>query len=464
MSDLPPRGRALAITVGLSLLLLLASVFLVVRSSSEGRAADRAVIHTLDVKRQVAELTTELTLAESGQRGYLFSGDAEMLAPLTVARRQIDRDIDKLRGLVADNPEQARSVDELRPVIDARIASAELVVKMYRENRVEEAAQLVRTQGQALMRDCRVRLAAIDETESRLLIERQQRVALFRSQFVASVAAMVIAGGLLAVFALVSMRRYTASLALSREQLATYNRELEARVAERTAELVRTTEIATRERNRAESLLTDVNHRVGNHLALVSAFLAMQQRAAGHPDAVKALAAARSRVQAIASAHRKLRLGADFASVRASEVLGAVIDDIAAGLPPGELIRIQHQVDAIEINARDAVSLGVLTSELVMNAARHAFPAGASGEVRVIFSLDDARSPFLEVIDNGIGWHGKIAQEPGTQNSGGLGGKIIEMVARQFRGQLERTVVRADAERPGTRVRIELSGLQVVAS
>jgi len=285
-----------------------------------------------------------------------------------------------------------------------------------------------------------------------------------RSQFVASVASLVIAGGLLAVFALFSMRRYSESLALSREQLATYNRELEARVAERTAELVATTEIATRERNRAESLLTDVNHRVGNHLALVSAFLAMQQRAAGHPDAVKALAAARSRVQAIASAHRKLRLGADFASVRASEVLGAVIDDIAAGLPPGERIRIEHQVDAIEINARDAVSLGVLTSELVMNAARHAFPAGAAGEVRVIFSLDAARSPFLEVIDNGVGWHGKIAPESGAQNSGGLGGKIIEMVARQFRGQLARTVVHADADRPGTRVRIELSGLQVVAS
>jgi two-component sensor histidine kinase len=276
---------------------------------------------------------------------------------------------------------------------------------------------------------------------------------------------MLVAGGLLAVFALVSMRRYTKTLAISRERLAKYNSELETRVNERTTELARTTEIATRERIRAESLLTDVNHRVGNHLALVSAFLTMQLRAARHPDAIKALEAARSRVQTIASAHRKLRLGADFASVRASEVLGAVIDDIAAGLPPGDLIRIHHQVDPIEINARDAVSLGVLTSELVMNAARHAFPAGASGEVHVIFSLDGARAPFLEVTDNGVGLNGnKHDFGAGQAAAGGLGSTIIDMVSRQFRGRLERSTTRDDTARPGTRVRIELDGLHFSAA
>ena len=44
---------------------------------------------------------------------------------------------------------------------------------------------------------------------------------------------------------------------------------------------------------------------------------------------------ARMRVQAIASAHRKLRLGADFATVKVNEVLGAVLEDISAGLAAG---------------------------------------------------------------------------------------------------------------------------------
>jgi two-component sensor histidine kinase len=460
----PAQDRTSIVTVGLSFLLLLASVVLVVRNVAEGRAADRAIIHTLNVKRHIAELTTELTSAESGQRGFLFSGEAEMLAPLNVARREIDGQILRLRQLVADNATQMEKVDELRPIVSARLAAADKVVDLYRAGRTEEAAQLVRTRGQALMLDCRLRLAALDELESRLLIERQNRLASVRTQFAGSVTAMVVAGALLALFSLVTTRRYAKSLAASRERLAMYNVELETRVNERTAELAHTTEIATRERARAESLLTDVNHRVGNHLALVSAFLTMQQRVARHPDAIQALEAARSRVQTIASAHRKLRLGADFASVRASEVLGAVIDDIAAGLPPGDLIRIRHQVDPLEINARDAVSLGVLTSELVMNAARHAFPAGTTGEVSVIFSLDGARAPYLEVTDDGVGLNGKAAHESGGHAAGGgLGGKIIDMVSRQFRGRLERSNARDDAARPGTRVRIQLDGLQFVA-
>ena len=181
----------------------------------------------------------------------------------------------------------------------------------------------------------------------------------------------------------------------SRLRLAIHNAELEERVMARTEELAQRPKHAHRERARAESLLTDVNHRVGNNLALVSSFLTMQQRAVKNPDAARALSAARSRVQAIASAHRKLRLGADFATVKVNEVLGAVLEDISAGLPPGDLIRIQCQVEPMEINARDAVSLGVLTSELVMNAVKHAFAPGETGEVSVLLGQGSERGSSI---------------------------------------------------------------------
>jgi two-component sensor histidine kinase/CHASE3 domain sensor protein len=461
MQDLHERAlrpsRALLITIALSFVLLLAAVVMVMRSSIEADQADRMVLHTLAVKRHVAHLVTNLTLAESGQRGFLITDDNSLLAPLAAARREVSPELAALRKLVADNPDQVQRIDALRPAIDKRLAVAQDVVDLYRQGRRQEAAKIVATRGQQLMLECRSLLTALDEAENELLIARQQRVAQIRAQFVSAVTAMLIAGGTLAVFAMISLRRYISALAESRARLATYNVELEERVSQRTAELAHAAELAIRERNRAESLLTDVNHRVGNHLALVSSFLTMQQRTVRHPDAVRALEAARSRVQTIASAHRKLRLGADFASVRANELLGAVIDDIAAGLPPGELIRIQHQVEPLEINARDAVSLGVLASELVMNAAKHAFPLGEAGEVKVIFGAEGAPAPFLEVTDNGVGWHAKH-----TQDSGGLGGKIIEMVSRQFGGRLERSAAQADAARPGTRVRIDLTKLQFI--
>src|SRR5262245_48853923 len=230
---------------------------------------------------------------------------------------------------------------------------------------------------------------------------------------------MLVLCGMFALFAMLSVRRYLTAVEVNRAQLARYNAELESRVAERTADLNRSADVAMRERARAEALLTDVNHRVGNNLALVSSFLTMQQRMVRNPDAARALTAARARVQAIASAHRKLRLGSDFATVKANDVLNAVLDDISAGLSPSDQIRINRQVEPLEIHARDAVSLGVLTSELVMNAVKHAFSPGEPGEVSVTFANEAGSIPVLEVSDDGVGYNEKQTQDVG------LGARII---------------------------------------
>jgi two-component sensor histidine kinase len=340
-------------------------------------------------------------------------------------------------------------------VLVERLGAIEQTLSFARERRRDDAVRVLRQRG---VHDLRERFAALDRAENQLLLARQEHARSVRNQFLVAVTTMLVACGVLAIFALVSVRRYLRAMHESRMHLATYNRELERRVAERTQELAHAAETAERERMRAETLLTDVNHRVGNNLALVSSFLTMQQRVVRSPDAVRALGAARARVQAIASAHRKLRLGTDFASVKANEVLGAVLDDIVAGLPPGESIAIRHELQPLSIAARDAVTLGVLTSELVMNAVKHAFPAGENGEIRVVLACDSGATLFLEVSDNGVGWY-----EKHTGEAHGLGARIVEMVARQFGGVPERSVTTDDTRRPGARIRIGLRQLQVLA-
>jgi two-component sensor histidine kinase len=340
-----------------------------------------------------------------------------------------------------------------------RLDSIDEALALAENNRTETVVQAMGHRGSQIMDDVRSRMDELDEKESDLLEGRRATASALREQFVTAIAAMLLACGVLACVSLFSVRRYVAALDQNRRRLAAYNAELEVRVSERTAELAQATQVATRERGRAEALLTDVNHRVGNNLALVSSFLTMQQRAVKSPEAARALGAARGRVQAIASAHRKLRLGSDFATVKANEVLGAVLEDIAAGLPPGDLIKINLQIAPLEIHARDAVSLGVLTSELVMNAIKHAFFAGDSGDISVILSNDGGSAPFLEVLDDGVGWHEQHTQETGH----GLGSRIIDMVARQFGGKPQRSARHARENRPGTRVRIDLARLQLMS-
>jgi two-component sensor histidine kinase len=448
------QNRALLIAVAMSLLLLIGAAVLTWRISDAAMQADRWVAHTLDVKRSIGELLNALNAGESAQRGYLLTADESLLEPYRTLRDTIPARLEALRAVLSDNPQQVARVEELTAVVMQRIETIDRTLALAAQGQHNAATQIVRTQGAPLMAQVRALIGELDGIEAQLLQERQTAAADAREEFVAATTAMLVACGVLAIFALLTARRYAKISEASRRRLAMYNAELEQRVRERTAALTRAAELANRERDRAEALLTDVNHRVGNNLALVSSFLTMQQRMVRSADAALALDAARARVQAIASAHRKLRLGADFATVRANEVLGAVLEDIAAGLPPGERIRINCRVDALEINARDAVSLGVLTSELVMNAVKHAFPPGEVGQVDVVLSREGVAAPFLEVSDDGAGWH-----EKHPQDGSGLGAKIIDMVSRQFGGQPLRTARQQHAERPGTRVRIDLAGL-----
>ncbi|HEY0683753.1 MAG TPA: CHASE3 domain-containing protein [Steroidobacter sp.] len=456
------RNRALVATIALSFLLLLCSAGLTFHVSQQGVAADALVEHTTEVQRALNATLLTIGGTESGLRGFLLTGDQSFLKPHSEVRELMPKQLADLRALIADNPEQLANFDVFAPLIEQRLADIDAAVTAQRAGRRADAIAALQRTGLPTLNNIRSRIEAASELEQRLLGERQRAAAELRDRFSNAVVVMLLASGVLTLFALISVRRYLTTVHESRLRLASHNVELEQRVQARTEELEKAAEEAHRERTRAESLLTDVNHRVGNNLALVSSFLTMQQRAVKNPDAARALSAARMRVQAIASAHRKLRLGADFATVKVNEVLGAVLDDISAGLPPGDLIRIQCQVEPLEINARDAVSLGVLTSELVMNAVKHAFAPGEAGEVSVVLAPGKDSVAVLEVSDDGVGWH-----EQHSQEAGGLGTKIIDMVARQFGGRPERSArfhegLAAQGRRPGTRIRVNLTKLHIM--
>ena len=456
------QNRALFATLVASFLMLLISAGLTFHISRQSVAADELVVHTLEVQQALGRTLLILGGAESGLRGFLLTGNEAFLRPHREAGDTLPGQLALVKNLVSNDPEQRANVAALAPLIQERLASIDAAVKAQREGRREDAIATLERSGLPVLNEIRSRIETMSRIEGEGLNTRHHTVVALRERFIHAVVVLLVACGVLAVFALISVRRYLAAVHESRSRLASHNAELEERVRNRTEELARAADEAHRERTRAEALLTDVNHRVGNNLALVSSFLTMQQRAVKNPDAARALTAARARVQAIASAHRKLRLGADFATVKVNEVLGAVLDDIGAGLPPGDLIRIHTRFEPLEINARDAVSLGVLTSELVMNAIKHAFSHGNGGEVSVTLERGADSVPVLEVADDGVGWH-----ETHTPESGGLGAKIIDMVARQFGGRPERSArlqpgVAAQGRGPGTRIRVSLSKLQVM--
>ena len=103
------------------------------------------------------------------------------------------------------------------------------------------------------------------------------------------------------------------------------------------------------------------------------------------------------------------------------------------------------------IPARDATTLGIVVSELVTNAVKHAFLPGADGNIWIRFLKSAEHGVELRVEDDGQG-----LPESGA-NSSGLGALIIKQLARQFGG-----VPHYDLRQGGgTVVRVELPNLGV---
>jgi two-component sensor histidine kinase len=141
-----------------------------------------------------------------------------------------------------------------------------------------------------------------------------------------------------------------------------------------------------------------------------------------------ALEAARLRVHAIASAHRRLRLGDDMETASADEFLSAVLEDIATTQADSGRVSIEGKIDRIEVSARDATTLGILVGEFVTNALKHAFPDGRQGKVVVSLFRAASGVPTLTVEDNGVGL-------PEGHDESGLGSVIIRQLSGQFGGE-----------------------------
>lgn len=193
-------------------------------------------------------------------------------------------------------------------------------------------------------------------------------------------------------------------------------------------------------------LLREVNHRVGNSLELVASFLRMQSAASDDPRVKAALAAAQGRVLAVAQVHKRLYTSDDVSSVSLDHYLRVLVADLEASATAAARGWLSLKADPVMIDPDRAVAVGVIVSELVINALKHAYPSG-EGPVRVMLArLADGRAR-LTVEDDGMG----PSPEPAA-DAAGIGHLIIEAMADKLRA-----AVSLDRAHRGTRVVVAFS-------
>lgn len=186
-------------------------------------------------------------------------------------------------------------------------------------------------------------------------------------------------------------------------------------------------------KERAEALLAEVNHRVANSLALVASLLRLQISNSQSEEVRIELAETQARINAIAGMHRSLYTSDDVSRVEMDRYLGRLTSEIASSLQgPDSLVHLQLDSEAILLSADQAVSVGMVVTELVTNAFKYAYPEGTGGAIRVRLKRVDETRALLSVEDDGVGVTTGAAPK-GT----GLGSRIVKAMALSLGPGLE---------------------------
>ncbi|HEY2858744.1 MAG TPA: CHASE3 domain-containing protein [Terracidiphilus sp.] len=163
---------------GLLVLLLASGILLTRRQVAVQVGAQARVAHTREVLFNLETTESLLKDAETGQRGFLLTGDAHYLEPYKTATSLITPQLDGLAHLVADNARQVESAARLRSLADEKLSELQQTVDLDRAGKHDQARALVLSdRGKTLMDQIRAVIGSMRSEEQRIEAIRRARYA-----------------------------------------------------------------------------------------------------------------------------------------------------------------------------------------------------------------------------------------------------------------------------------------------
>jgi methyl-accepting chemotaxis protein len=131
------------------------------------------VTHSYQVLENSEALLSGLENAETGQRGYLITGDGAYLAPYNGASRAVKANLRQIQQLTSDDPAQQRRLDALRPLIASKFAELQKTIDLRRQKGFQAALPIVMSnQGKRTMDTIRAIVGRMENEERALLQQR----------------------------------------------------------------------------------------------------------------------------------------------------------------------------------------------------------------------------------------------------------------------------------------------------
>ncbi|MES2471571.1 MAG: histidine kinase dimerization/phosphoacceptor domain -containing protein [Pseudomonadota bacterium] len=183
-----------------------------------------------------------------------------------------------------------------------------------------------------------------------------------------------------------------------------------------------------------EMLLSEMQHRVVNSLQIIASILMLKARAVTSEETRQHLQDAHRRVMSVAAVQQHLHSTGAADLVEIAPYLEKLCDSLGQSMI-GEtsLARLAVRADQAFLPSADAVSLGLIVTELVINALKYAFPdPDKAATVTVRYECQD-KAWKLSVSDNGVG----RAENAGPPRKGGLGTTLVKALASQLEAEVD---------------------------
>lgn len=240
--------------------------------------------------------------------------------------------------------------------------------------------------------------------------------------------------GILTVFAGIALLLYRNNRQKQKANriLKDKNDEIEKTVAQ-----LKVAQISLAKRNAEnELLLKEIHHRVKNNLEIVSSLLQLQTAQIDDPSVQAAMLASQNRVHSMGIIHQKLYQGEHLAAIEMRDYFINLSESILDSFNAEGRIKVECDMPKLVLDVDTAISIGLITNELITNSLKYAFNEKEHGAIKISLTEQNKRlntegELLLKISDDGIG-------KPinGNAKGTGFGTQLINLLTKQLDGQL----------------------------
>ena len=197
------------------------------------------------------------------------------------------------------------------------------------------------------------------------------------------------------------------------------------------AELGEKNELLDKRNAENQLLIKEIHHRVKNNLEMISSLLALQSAKISDPNVQEVMLASQNRVHSMGIIHQKLYQGEQLAAIEMRDYFVNLSESILSSFNTDRQITVECDMPELILDIDTAISIGLISNELLTNAFKYAFLEKQQGTVKIALTQPDPESLLLQISDDGIG------KMPNAVARGtGFGTQLVELLSKQVGGTL----------------------------